>query len=760
VVGSLLLALVGCAPAKRMIAERYYRQGMELFEKKKYDEAALAFRKAIQKNPNWGEPYYRLALSDLARGGEMSRAIHALRQASALMPENEDIKVRLAGLYAIGFVNQGGLEETFLKQARDLVNSLLRRNPNSFEGQLLAGQIALLGNQPQDAVGWFEKALHQKPESAFLLAAAGKAYFVAGQADKAEQLLTKAVQLDPGLRQAWEDRYQLYLFQNRARDAELLCQDRVARNPKDPLARLMLASHYLRSGRRQEMEAALEPLASNPEQYPAGALLAGDFHRNTGRIDKARALYESGLKHAEKNRASQLEYRKRLAWLLVLEGRREEAEQAYAKLLQEAPADQESRVRRAQLQIGRDAAATLTEYRQLAKDFPADPIIRHHLGVVLLANGQEEEARQAFLAASQMQRNYLAPRLALARLALERKQWKELQQHASSAVALNSRNPESRYLLAVAHLELGLYRQARRELEDLSREVPNLIEALLQMARLDLVEGRYAASDSKFRDLFRKTRDPRALAGRVEVALAQGENETAVRLVQAELASSPQDARLRLLLAQTALRAGQYEIAIRELDALTAQYPGREDLHAMIGQAHEASGRYPQAISAYEAALKSRPGQWEILERLANAYWKGGRTKDAINAYRKVLELNANAAVAMNNLAFLLSEDNDGDLDEALRLAKLAMQKLPNQPEVLDTAGWIYYRKNDLTTALQIYQGLVNKHPHNPGFRLHHAAVLLKQGKKDQARAELEAALASAPPAQMKKQIDDLMSRL
>lgn len=742
-----------------MIAERYYSQGMELFEKHKYNEAALAFRKAIQRNPNWGEPYYRLALCDLAKGGEMSRAVHSLRQALALMPENEDVKVRLAGLYAIGFVKQGGLEGAFLKQAQDIVSSLLRQNPASFEGQLLAGQIALLGNRHQDAISWLEKALQQKPESAIALAAVGKAYMLAGQLEQAGQALAKAVELDPGLRQAWEDRYHLYVLQNRMREAESLCRERIARNPKDPLAPLMLASHCLRAGKTKDMEAALEPLASNREHYPGGALLAGDFYRNIGRIDRARSLYEGGLQEAGKDRALHLEYRKRLAWLLVLEGKRQEAEQAYAKLHQEAPSDLESRVRRAQLQLERDAAAALREYRQLVKDFPSDPVIRHHFGIVLLANGLHEEARTAFLSAARMLRNYAPPRLALARLAAERQQWKELLQFAEETLSITPQDPEARYLRAVAQTELGHYRKARRELEELIREKPNFLEALLQMARLDHLEGRHAASESKFRDLFNRFRDPRALAGQVEVELSRGQNQTAVRLVQSELAKSPQDARLKLLLAQTALRTGDHQVAIRELESLVSSEPGNAVLQAMFAQAHEAAGNLSQAISAYEAAQKSRPGQWETLEKLATAYWKAGRSREAITAYRKVIELNPNSAVAMNNLAFLLSEQ-ESDLDEALRLAKLAMQKLPGQPEILDTAGWIYYRKNDLATALQIYQGLVSKHPANPGFRFHHAAVLLKQGRKAQARAELEAALASGAPSRLKKQIDELLSRM
>lgn len=754
----LVLLLASCTPARRLVAERYYRQGLELLEEKRYDEAALAFRKAIQKNPQWGEPYYRLALCDLESGKDINRAFQALRQAMSLMPENEDVKVRLAGLYILGYLQHGAIEDMPLKMAHEISDSLLKRKPDSFEGRMLAGQVALLEKKPKDALGWFEKARSQKPDSALAIASVGITQAALGQEAEAEQNLRKALDVDPRLAPAWDALYLMMLRQKRLADAEAVCRLRIERNPKDPVARLMLANHFFRMQKPKEMEAALEPLVRDGSGYRNGKLVAGDFYRSIGRIADARALYEAGLKEADQDAAARTEYRKRLASLLLLEGKREEAEKAYADVLEDAPKDPESRARRALLLLDKDAAAALKEFQQLAKDVPGNPVIRYNLGLALLANRKMEDARTAFLEAARMQRNYLEPRLALAQMAMDREQWRELQQTAADILTINPRHPEGRYFRAAAYTGLGNYEESRKILLELLKEFPNYREAQLQLAWLDLAEKRFAAAEARLRELYEKTKDVRALNGRVEVELAQNRQKEALALAQAELARNPDNARIRLLVARTALRIADYPLAARELIRLAERDPNWDYLYLLLGQAHQLNGDLPRAILAFQRALQITPNSLEATLRLAYAYESAGQIPQAVAAYRKALEINPNTPIAMNNLAYLLSE-HGGDLDEAQKLAQLALQRVPQQQYIADTLGWIFYKKNDLESALQIFQNLVKKYPEEPAFRYHLGAVLLKKGQKAQARAELQSALQSKPPADMEKKIRELLSQ-
>jgi tetratricopeptide (TPR) repeat protein len=76
-----------------------------------------------------------------------------------------------------------------------------------------------------------------------------------------------------------------------------------------------------------------------------------------------------------------------------------------------------------------------------------------------------------------------------------------------------------------------------------------------------------------------------------------------------------------------------------------------------------------------------------------------GRESDARRVYERVVSLNPRAAVASNNLAYMYAEDSS-NLDQALNLAQAAKAAIPNDPDVDDTLGWVYYKRNLTSLAI------------------------------------------------------------
>lgn len=68
-------------------------------------------------------------------------------------------------------------------------------------------------------------------------------------------------------------------------------------------------------------------------------------------------------------------------------------------------------------------------------------------------------------------------------------------------------------------------------------------------------------------------------------------------------------------------------------------------------------------------------------------------------------------------------------------------------------------RKNMNEAAGQVFQGLVDRYPKNPTFRLHLGAALLAQGQKQKAREHLEQARQLKPAPEDLKQIQELLSK-
>jgi Flp pilus assembly protein TadD len=72
-----------------------------------------------------------------------------------------------------------------------------------------------------------------------------------------------------------------------------------------------------------------------------------------------------------------------------------------------------------------------------------------------------------------------------------------------------------------------------------------------------------------------------------------------------------------------------------------------------------------------------------------------GRIEAAESLYRLSLEMKPRHAMSANNLAYHLIETN-GDLVEAERLLKIALEEEPESHHILDSLGWLYYRQDRL----------------------------------------------------------------
>jgi tetratricopeptide (TPR) repeat protein len=128
--------------------------------------------------------------------------------------------------------------------------------------------------------------------------------------------------------------------------------------------------------------------------------------------------------------------------------------------------------------------------------------------------------------------------------------------------------------------------------------------------------------------------------------------------------------------------------------------------------------------------------------------------------YEQSIKLDPTNAYALNNLAYLISESNGGDLDLALTYATRAKQKLPQHPEINDTLGWIYLKKNLTDNAIDTFRDLVVKAPQSSTYHYHYAMALLQKGDRDSAKKEALTALSDKPKKDEEAQIHQLLTKL
>jgi Tfp pilus assembly protein PilF len=110
--------------------------------------------------------------------------------------------------------------------------------------------------------------------------------------------------------------------------------------------------------------------------------------------------------------------------------------------------------------------------------------------------------------------------------------------------------------------------------------------------------------------------------------------------------------------------------------------------------------------------------------------------KSAVVRYKKALLLNENNFVVLNNLAYLLMEDNQ--LDDAFTFAERAFDLQPDNAATVDTYAQILVRQGKHEQALVAYNRVMNDDIENEEIFLNYIETLLLNESTVIAKRDLE----------------------
>jgi len=768
-VGLVLLLLLGgwsCSRDPNVVKQKYLESGNRYFEKGKYKEAVIMYRNALRKDMRFGEAYYRLGLTELRMGQRywvdavraLRRAVETLENKPALQTE---ARVRLADTLAVFYLSDTRRPATLRKEIDGLVEEL-EKDPKSVDGLRLKGFLLLRAdNNHKEAITYLRRAHEIKPFQPPVVVALVQALLADGQTKEGEALAKEMIQRDKTFGPIYDLLLGHYLRSNQAEDAESILKAKAANNPKYALPLLQLAAYYAGVRRREEMQATLQKLTSNPKDFPQAFRLVGDFYARIGEPDTAIGYYEQGVKANPKDAAA---LRLLIAQSLVTQGKRAEATRLLDQILKEKPGDDNAKAMRAGLMIDpsqpEQVRAAVNELQDLVSRMPKNHVLRFNLARALAARGDVVQARNQLQEAIKIDPSYLPPRLGLARLHLARREFAQLLQASREILELDPRNLEARLLQSQAQVGMGNIAQARQDVLQTIEQFPNSADAVLQLALLNIHERKFKEAEDILAKLHRTNPgDLRAVLGLSEVYAVQSQFDKGIDLLSAELAKQPDRVDLRIGVANLQVRSKKYDEAIANFKKALERSPKSSDLRLSIGEAYRLKGDIQSAVDFFRKAQVANPDDARVYLPLAMLLDATGRQPEARTAYEHVLKLQPDNPIALNNLAYMLAETG-GDLDRALALAQRARQKLPQDPNVADTLGWIYIKKNLSDNAIEIFQELVTKLPGNSTYRYHLGMALYQKGDKPSARKELETALRSKPSQEEAAKIKELLGRL
>jgi tetratricopeptide (TPR) repeat protein len=756
----LLLGLAACSRDPKVQAQRYLENGNKFFDKGKFKEASIMYRRALQKDLRFGEAYYRLGLTDLklAAYGDAGRV---LRRAVELQPGNADAAMKLADLFLLASTRDGAQSAPLRKEVVELSGRLLQRDPKSYDGHRLRGQIALLNQDFPAAIGEFDKANAAKPYQPNLVLSYCQALTANNQFPEAEKLARDLIAKEKAYAPIYDFLYVQYARQNKINDAEQVLRLKVENNPARASYQLQLAAYYYLTKRRPDMDAVIQRLMDE-KRYPEGHLLAGDFYFFRLReYDHARQQYEAAIKAFPKDRAL---YQKRLVELYATTGKNSDANELVATLLKDNPKDTDAIAMRAALMLttgNRDQInMAANDLQALVTKTPDNHLLRYNLARADLAKGDSEAARLQLEEAVKLRPDFIVARELLGRLYLAKRDPARALKTADEIILLDRRNLQAHLIRSSALVGIGDRDRAREELDAIIKNYPQNPDAKYQVAYLAWQDKDYKRAEQEFGELYKAyPNDLRGVVGVAETMASENRLSEAIKVVQTSVDHEPQRRDLKLALANLYVRAERYDEAIQIFQSLLDQQPKSADLLFRLAETERRKGELNVAIDSFRRCSQAAPTDVRCLLQLGKLMDGTGKHEQAKPIYEQILKIEPDHPIALNNLAFIKAEEGN-DLDQALAMAQRARQKDPNAPEIADTLGWIYIKKNLSEDAIRVFQDLVEKAPGNPTFHYHFAMALLQKGDRPSAKKELETAMKDKPSKDEVGRIQDLLQKI
>ncbi len=227
-----------------------------------------------------------------------------------------------------------------------------------------------------------------------------------------------------------------------------------------------------------------------------------------------------------------------------------------------------------------------------------------------------------------------------------------------------------------------------------------------------------------------------------QLLIDAGESSNARSMIKDILEINPELSNAVSMLVWTYLDVDDVAQAGTVLESYLPAFPDDFFLHRLMGSILQDisvksrdSTHIQQALDALNTALKIRPEDAQTLHMIAATLDLLDDREGVLQTYLRLIELNPDDDLALNNYAYLLAEGevSEDTLRYAAEFVERALILNPDNAPYLDTAGWIYFKLGHVQLAREFIDRSLNINPDNPEVLMHMGDVLEYLGKSNEA---------------------------
>ena len=698
-IGGAIVQLKNALQIDRSLLPVHVLLGRALLANSDVVGAEVAFNEALRLGVNRAEVVVPLAQALLGQGKRQQLFEDPRFATSGLLPGvRAPLLLLMAGAYAD------------LGQVRDALKAIDEAraiDPGSADSFLAEVPIRVRARQFAEAAAAADRALALAPnlaEAHYLRASVAHAQ---GQLAAALAGYTRALQLQADHLESLLARAGIALDQGRLAEAKQDIAAARRSQPKEPRATYLAAVITEREGDAKASRALLAEINGLIDPVPAGfmryrpqlLILGGLAHHGLGEFEKARPYFEIVVRDQPGSPVAKL-----LAQIHLAEKNVDRAIEVLEGYLRANPRDGQALNLLASAHMSQGRHGRATQILQDALSQGDSPQLRTLLGLSLLNAGKLGDALAPLEAAYQRDPGQVQAGVALVNLHLRERRNAKAVEIADALVKRQPAQAGLQNLLGQARRQAGDLAQARTAFEQAAQLDKAFVEPRLNLARLDMQQGRLDSAAARLADLLKA--DDKQVGVLTELgwlAERRGQAAEATRYFsKAADHAAPADLQPALALLDHHLRSGRVEGAQEALKRLYAKAP--DDLQVLVASARVAlAARTPEP--ARQALVKaSRVANFDAPDqtRIALLQVAAGDARGAAYSLTKALEADPTHVPAQ---ALMVDVDVQlGDLAAADKRAREIVARQPQQAVGHALVGDVALARGNAAAATEAYR--------------------------------------------------------